>query len=153
MATVNITNTNQLVKIFQARVKMAVKMTQDDIYKTIQRYITAYYEEGVFSGGSCIPDVYERTYRLLNSLIKTDIKVSGNSISCTVEIDRNYLNYSYQGGATGQQVMDWLNDSWHGGTVQGEHEYWNEALTELSGEQGIIWLMKYYLHKCGVPVV
>lgn len=152
MASVTIRNLNDLTKVFESRIYMALKMTQDDIYKTIQEYIVAYYKEQVFSGGSSTPDMYNRTYKLLNSLIKTDIKINGNSFSCTVEIDRNYLNYSYEGGATGQQIMEWLNDAWHGGTVRGEHEYWNEALTELSSEYGVIWLMKYNLKKCGVPV-
>ena len=59
---------------------------------------TYYYKEPVFRNGtSAIPMIYDRTYKLLNSLIKTDIVKSGVTISCSLEIDPNYFDYQYMG--------------------------------------------------------
>lgn len=152
MAQVIINNPNDLVKILDARVSQALKMTQDEIYKVIQLSLSEYYHELVF-GGSSIPKQYERLYKMLNSIVKTDIARSGNSFSCTVGVNEGYLNYTYPGGATGREVWEWANANTHGGTVEGNLEVWNNAMDNLGGENGIINLMKQNLIKCGVPVV
>ena len=151
MAQVVIKNPNDLIKILDARVSQALKMTQNEIYKVIQSSLSEYYHEPVF-GGSSIPKQYERLYKMLNSIVKTDIARSGNSFSCTVGVDEGYLNYTYPGGATGREVWEWANANTHGGTVEGNLEVWNNAIDSLGGEQGIINLMKQNLKKCGVPV-
>lgn len=152
MAQVIIKNPGDLIKILEARVSLALRMTQDEIYKAIYEALLEYYHEPVFGGGST-PKVYERTYKMLNSIIKTEIVHSGNSFACTVGVDESYLNYTYKGGATGQEVWEWANANTHGGTVKGNLEVWNNAMDNLGGKQGIINLMKQNLKKCGVPVV
>ena len=151
MAHVIIKNPNDLVKILDARVSQALKMTQNEIYKVIQSSLSEYYHEPVF-GGSSIPKQYERLYKMLNSIVKTDIVRSGSSFICTVGVDEGYLNYTYPGGATGREVWEWANTNTHGGTVEGNLKVWNNAINNLGGEQGIINLMKQNLKKCGVPV-
>ena len=152
MAQVIIRNPNDLIKIFDARVSQALKMTQAEIYKAFQESLSEYYHEPVF-GGSSIPKQYERLYKMLNSIVKTDIIKSGDGFSCTVEVDRDYLGYNYQGGATGQEVWEWANANTHGGTIRGNLKVWDNAIDCLGGEQGIINLMKQNLKKCGVPIV
>lgn len=152
MAQVIIKNPNDLIKILDTRVSQALRMTQDLIYKAIYEALLEYYHEPVF-GGSSIPKVYERTYKMLNSIIKTEIVHSGNSFACSVGVDESYLNYTYKGGATGQEVWEWANANTHGGTVKGNLEVWNNAMNNLGGESGIINLMKQNLRKCGVPVI
>lgn len=151
MAQIVIKNPSDLIKILDARVSRALKMTQNEIYKVIQSSLSEYYHEPVF-GGSSIPKQYERLYKMLNSIVKTDIVCSGNSFSCTVGVDEGYLSYTYPGGATGREVWEWANANTHGGTVEGNLEVWNNAINNLGGEQGIINLMKQNLKKCGVPV-
>lgn len=153
MAQVIIKNPNDLIKILDARVSQALKMTQDFIYKAIMTELNNYYHEPVFYGGSSIPVVYDRLYKMLNSIVKTDIVRSGNGFSCTVGVDEEYLKYTYPGGATGQKVWEWANANTHGGTVEGNLEVWNNAMDSLGGEQGIINLMKQNLKKCGVPIM
>ena len=46
-----------------------------------------------------------------------------------------------------------MNDHSHGGLVPGEHDYWDEALSELGGEEGIIELFKQNCIKVGIPII
>lgn len=152
MATV-IKSMGDLTKILESRIQQALKMTQQEIFEVIQQHITNYYKEPVFRNGtSAIPMLYDRSYKLLNSLIKTDIIKSGSTISCSVEIDPNYLNYKYMGGASGLDVMLSANEQFHGWSVEGDMRIWDDAMAELGLEPGIKYLMKKNLQKCGVPV-
>lgn len=145
---------SELKRILQNRASQALKMTRDEMFKVFQKHINEYYSEKVFSGGtSAIPMMYDRTYKLLNSLIKTDVVQSGYEISCKVEIDQDYLNYTYKEGATGLEVATYANTQLHGGTVSGDIEIWNDAIEELGGRDGIMRLMKNNLKKCGIPIV
>lgn len=143
---------SELKRILQNRASYALKLTRDEMFKVFQKHISEYYHEPVF-GGSSIPKQYDRLYKMLNSIVKTDIIMSGNSISCSVEVDRDYLNYTYPEGATGREVWEWANDNTHGGTVDGKLKVWNDALDELGNREGIIKLMKNNLKKCGVPII
>lgn len=152
MATV-IRSMSDLTKILESRIQQALKMTQQEIFKVIQQHITDYYKEPVFRNGtSAIPMLYDRTYKLLNSLIKTDIIKSGGIISCSVEIDPNYLDYQYMGGASGLDVLLSANEQFHGWSIEGDMRIWDDALAELGLKPGIIYIMKKNLKKCGVPV-
>lgn len=152
MATV-IKSMSDLTKIIESRIQQALKMTQQEIFEVIQQHITDYYKEPVFRNGtSVIPMIYDRTYKLLNSLIKTDIVKSSGTISCSVEIDQNYLDYHYMGGASGLDVMLSADQAFHGWSVEGDMRIWSDSLLELGLKPGILYLMKNNLKKCGVPV-
>lgn len=152
MATV-IRSMSDLTKVIESRIQQALKMTQQEIFEVIQQHITEYYKEPVFRNGtSAIPMLYDRTYKLLNSLIKTDIIKSGGTISCSVEIDPNYLDYQYMGGASGLDVMLSANEQFHGWSVEGDMQVWDDAIAELGLKPGILYIMKNNLKKCGVPV-
>lgn len=152
MATV-IRSMSDLTKIIESRIQQALKMTQREIFEVIQQHITDYYKEPVFRNGtSAIPLLYDRSYKLLNSLIKTDIIKSGNTISCSVEIDPNYLDYQYMGGASGLDVMLSANEQFHGWSVEGDMQVWDDAMAELGLKPGILYIMKNNLKKCGISV-
>lgn len=151
MATVTIRNMNDLSKIFEARISMALKMTQDRIYKVIQEHISDYYHEKVFRG-SAIPEVYDRQYKFLNSLIKTNMVATSTGLSCTVEVDPYYLAYKYPGGASGTDVWSSANEKFHGWSIEGDMRVWDDAMAELGLEYGIKDLMKTNLKKCGIPI-
>jgi len=153
MATV-IKLMNDLTKIFESRIQQALKMTQQEIFEVIQQYITDYYKEPVFRNGtSAIPMLYDRTYKLLNSLIKTDIVKTNGTISCSVKIDPNYLNYQYMGGASGLDVMLSANEQFHGWSIEGDMRIWSDSLSEIGLEPGIKYLMNKNLKKCGIKIV
>lgn len=150
-----------LNKILEQRATMAMKMAQKDIGECIQESIDEYYKEKVFRGGtSCVPEVYDRTYKLLNSMVKTEIVKNGNTLSCKVGISDDYLSYKYPGtngwggvDATGRDVLDWNNaDGSHGGSVEGDWKIWDEAMRTLGGETGIMAIFVSKLKKCGIKV-
>lgn len=146
-------NKNDLLKILQGRVSQALKFTQSEIFNVIQRHIVEYYEEPVFQNGtSALPFLYDRTYKMLNSLIKTDVKINGFEISCTVEVNPNYLDYKYMGGASGLDVWLSANEQFHGWSIEGDIRVWDDAMAELGLEYGIMSLMKTNLKKSGVPI-
>lgn len=145
---------SDLAKILESRIQQALKMTQQEIFEVIQQHITDYYKEPVFRNGtSAIPMLYDRSYKLLNSLIKTDIVKLGSTLSCSVEINPNYLNYRYIGGASGLDVMLSAEQAFHGWSVEGDIRIWSDSLAELGLEPGIKYIMKDNLRKCGVPVI
>lgn len=160
MAQVIIKDIRDITKIFEARVSKALKATQDEIYKIIQKHITAYYQEKVFDGSS-IPAVYERTYQFLNSLIKTDIVSDGSSFGCSVKIDMESLDYLQPA----EVVIDMIYRGYHADkslnngfyetprNIRTLGNFWEDSIEELGGEVGIMDLMKKNLIKFGVPVV
>lgn len=152
MATI-IRSMSDLTKIIESRIQQALKMTQQEIFEVIQQHITDYYKEPVFKNGtSAIPLLYDRTYKLLNSFIKTSIIKSGGTISCSVQIDPNYMNYKYMGGASGLDVVLSADQRFHGWSVSGDIQIWHDSLEELGLKPGILYIMKNNLKKCGVPV-
>ncbi len=162
MATNYIKNTKQLADaILEKYVASALKKTQQEIYDCIHESINEYYKEYT-------PDFYQRTYKFLNSLVKTDIVRVGNSITCEVRIDEDYLNYEYPGNgsylfnvpATGLDVVQWANredymNGNHGATVDAGREqgFWDEAMQTLGGETGIIAILKNNLKRRGLNVI
>jgi len=145
---------SELTRILDSRIQQALKMTQQELFKVFQKHITDYYKEPVFRDGtSAIPMMYDRTYKMLNSLIKTDVVKNGNTLSCAVEIDPNYLNYEYMGGASGLDVILSSEQAFHGWSVEGDMRIWSDSLAELGLKPGIEYLMKTNLKKCGIDVI
>lgn len=139
---------NDLTKIFESRIQKALKMTQDEIWEVIQDHIDMYYSE-------YDPKRYTRTFKFqTESLIKTKIIKDGNGLSCTVEIDPDYLHYTYPGGyATGLGVAMEANRHSHGGVYDDDFgQFWDDAMEELGLRPGILYIMKNNLQKCGIPI-
>lgn len=145
MATTVIKNIKQIDKILEAYAKSALKNTQDAVAESIQESIVDYYKE-------YLPTDYSRTYKFLNSLVKTQIVREGNVIKCEVKIDEDYLRYAYPGQgfphdlkATGLDVVRWANRNEvgygnHGGSVDTGREegFWEAGLQDLGGNTGIL---------------
>lgn len=159
MAT-SIKSASQLQKILETKAHQAIMLSQAEIYEFIQKHMENYYNEAVFKNGSAEPSFYSRTYRLLNSLIQTNISVENGFISCGVQIDDNYLKYQYLGNsswednktATGADVMEWANEGLHGGTVSGGEPLWDNAIQELGGKSGIMRIIEKNFKKVGLPL-
>ena len=156
-----IKNMKDLNKIIEIRAAYALKMTQKMIGECIQESIDEYYKEKVFlDGTSAIPEIYDRAYKLLDSMVKTEIVKNGNTLSCQVGISQDYLNYKYPGSdmpyslnATGRDILTWNNeDGSHGYTVDGDWKIWDEAMRTLSGKDGIMSILVSKLKKAGLNV-
>lgn len=147
MATI-IKSISDLSKILEPRIQKALEMTQDEIWEIIQNHIDAYYKE-------YDPKKYVRTERFkLDSLIKTKVVNEMGKLYCTVEIDPDYLHYTYPGGyATGLGVAILANEHSHGGVYSDDFGcFWDDALSEIGLAPGVLYIMKQNLKKCGVPV-
>lgn len=157
MATIYIKSLNdleqKLPQLLSLRISKALEMTRDEIFPIFMNHITEYYNEAVFRNGeSAIPLLYDRTYKMLNSLIKTNVVKEGNNYSCTVEIDPEYLNYKYFGGATGLDVMLSADQQFHGWSIEGDIKVWQDALQDIGMEPGLLYIMMKNLKICGVPI-
>ena len=152
-------NWSEFQKAVEGRIQLALRQTRDVVAKCLQESLNEYYKEKVFRGGiSNQPVVNDRTYALLNSMVKTDVVKNGNRFHCEVKIDENYLQYNYEdNGNTGLEVLT-MNEQlgWHGVTpeyhVQGEHRIWTEAVNNIMEEGGVLSIFKEKLRRCGINV-
>ena len=153
-----IRNYNDLSNVLDQYIKRTLEETQNIVEEAIQESIDEYYKEKVFRNKtSNIPTLYERTNRLMNSLVKTAIVKSNGVISCQVKIDESYLNYHYPNylglSATGRDVLNWNNVyGSHGGTVDGDWRMWDEAIDCIGGQDGILYIFKEKLKNKGLTI-
>lgn len=156
-----IQNIKDLDKVFEPYLEKAMILTRDEIFEVVSRKVSDYYNEPVFQHDPTdVPDYYQRTGNLMESLTATHISKSGNVMEFRVGWDDDYLTFRYPkgfgkskyNGITGLQVLQAFNSGTHGYTVDGEHNYWDEALDELGGEQGIINRFKANCKKVGLPI-
>lgn len=156
-----IQNIKDLDKVFEPYLEKAMILTRDEIFEVVSRKVSDYYNEPVFQHDPTdVPDYYQRTGNLIESLTATHISKSGNMMEFRVGWDDDYLSFRYPKGfgkskyneITGLQVLQAFNSGTHGYTVDGEHNYWDEALDELGGEQGIINRFKANCKKVGLPI-
>lgn len=139
-------NLKELNEILKNYIGAALILTQWDIREILEKKVEEYYDEYQ-------PVLYERTWKLRNSLQCSNIKFEKKGVSCTVGWDNYYIAMRYTGGATGEQVLYWFNDKSHGGRVQGEHKFWDEAIEEINEIYGgIPNLFKRNCKKAGIPI-
>lgn len=147
MANKIITSPSNLVHEFEKRIKYAMQMTEKQIFEVLSRKIYDYYTEKVFMGNtSDVPQYYERTNKLINSLKTTDVLKISNGYFFKVGFDNEYLTFKYPGNSgtsysglpdikfTGLDVLESLDNELHGGNVKGKHRFWTEAIEEINRE-------------------
>lgn len=162
-----IKNGRDLDKLFENIAKKALEDTRDKVYKAIDSSIKQYYKEYT-------PRIYERSNRMLTSLVKTNIVKTNKGFFCEVKIDEDYLSYAYpytgrfgssyphdSDGrfAMGMDVINWANFRFpddrspggnHGYTVKvGSEGFWDRAMKELGD---IMDILKRNLIKQGIKI-
>ena len=162
-----INNINGLNKVLQPYIEKALKLTEDAIVEVVSQKVTDYYSEPVFNNLSdpTIPSYYNRTGRLLEELTASHITKVGDEYMFTVGWDNEYLSFSYPSGfvtkkygesynnVTCLDVLNWMIFASHGGTVEGSHDYWDEALMEIqSAYGGVANLFKQNCKRVGLPI-
>lgn len=148
-----INNMNDLEKVLRPYIIKAMELTEEVIFKKIQEKVEDYYAEYQ-------PIVYQRTDKLRKAPFKSEIKKNGNSYYFVVGFKDDYLTFQYPGNpqwkrdipATGEDILGYFNSHSHGGTVKGSHDYWNEVLSDLGGDVGIINLFKQNCKRVGLPI-
>ncbi len=148
-----INNMNDLEKVLQPYIIKSMELTEEIIFKKIKEKVEDYYTEYQ-------PIVYQRTDKLREAPFKSEIKKNGNGYYFVVGFKDDYLTFQYTGNqrwsgnvfATGEDVLRYFNFHSHGGTVKGSHNYWDEVLSDLGGDVGIINLFKQNCKRVGLPI-
>ena len=157
-----ISSLDDLQKVLKPYLIKALELTRDEIFEIVLGKVMEYYEEPVFHNTPADePFFYSRTYKLLDELTSFPVKQNGNSLSFEVGWNTDYLNFEYTGNpswkrnipATGLDVLNYMNSGSHGGTVNGNHNYFDEALDEIESKYGgVIELFKTNCKKVGIPI-
>lgn len=159
MPTIN--NIKDLEKVIQPYLIKALELTRDEIFEVVSRKVSDYYNEEVFAHEPYdVPDYYQRTGNLMESLTATHVTKNGNGFEFRVGWDEEYLSFTYPkgfgkskyNGITGLQVLQAFDSGTHGYTVGGSHNYFQEALDELGGESGIINRFKTNCKRVGLNI-
>lgn len=146
-------STEEIRNYVLSRMDVAVKRVQEKVYDVCSRFLNMFY-------GEYNPMVSERTYQVFNSLVKSDVRRSGDTVEAEVYFDLSALShprqYIGQDGRTvyanwsESQIMESvMTGATHGGRADGTAVY-IESLGMVS-PQAIQWL-KQELIACGVPV-
>lgn len=144
-------NDTQLKNFLMAKCKNAVVQAQEKVYQVIDRCLDQYY-------GEFKPDEYIRTQKLLNSLVKSDIRYVGNGFEAEVYFDEAQLNYQTgviptqhgTGYATwgADEVLDTAMHGSHGGYIDGT-AIWGTSQAILGD---IYVLLRNELIAQGIPI-
>ena len=129
----------------------AMQRAEEYVYSLIDQYLHDFYNDYV-------PDKYKRTRQLLHSLVKSDIRKSGNGWESYVYFDCTSLKYikpSNKEPVDGIQVVSAAAKGEHG--AEGLHtefgtgvNIWNTPVEIINSE--FIEKFKEYLIDAGIPV-
>lgn len=100
-------NQKELESFLMKQSRQALLKAQEEVYKIIKRFLYQFY-------GEYRPDVYQRTFQLLESLVQTQIVSDGKGYKAEVYFDLSSLNYDTGWHPTGEQVMDAAKQGYHG---------------------------------------
>lgn len=141
-------NEAELKKFLLPKCKNALIKSQEQVYQIINRFVKEFYVE--FS-----PEVYERTYQLYKSLVKSDIIPIGNGYKAEVYFDLSELDYMTGARPSGEQVMGAAEWGRHGAMGLAVADFkgtsiWHEPL-EILNTEAINILVKM-LKSEGIPI-
>ena len=138
--------------------RSAIKVAQEQVYHIIGRFLNQYYNDFT-------PKEYIRTYQLLCSLVKSDIRSTGNGWEAEVYFDASMLNYEkgavplqhtpehgMYGWATwgAEEVLNTALHGSHGGYVRTPPIY-GQSMNVLNAKA--IDILEKSLIQAGIPVV
>ena len=109
-------SSDEIKRFLKAKMQPAIIKAEEQVYMIIDRFIKQFYAE--YS-----PELYERTYQLYRSLVKSEIKETANGYEATVYFDLSNIDYSYRtlggkryshNGASPDEVMAAAAKGGHG---------------------------------------
>ena len=116
-------NEAELKNFLLTKCKNALIKSQAQVYQIIDRFVKEFYVDYE-------PELYERTYQLYRSLVKSDIVPTVNGYEAKVYFDLGDLDYIYGANPSGEQVMGAAAIGMHGA----------EGLPVRGGNTGVsIW--------------
>lgn len=146
-----INNTFQLRAAIESKIPSALSNTASRIYLIIDRFVKEYYAE--FS-----PEIYERTYQLYKSLVKTDVMKTASGYRVELYFDASSLDYAFK-TVNGNKVANVGYDEKktlssamygsHGGYENGT-AIWDESMAIVHSQLSRI--LREELVKNGIPL-
>lgn len=143
-------NEAQLKGFLLAKCKNALIKSQEQVYQIIDRFVKEFYAD--YS-----PEMYERTYQLYRSLVKSDIVPTAMGYEARVYFDISELDYIYGAQPTGEQVMAAAAEGWHGADgllVKSGNtgvSIWNDPMEII--DANAISVLERMLKAGGIPVI
>lgn len=125
-----IRNIAQLQSALDKYAAYAVDKMADEVKKKIDEFIKYYYQEYT-------PEIYQRTWKFLNSVTRTDVYKDGNAWCAEVYID---TSITYKNDWTMEGTALQANEGWHGWyhAVQvGDSHFWDDAMEEIHSPEFI----------------
>ena len=149
---------SKVIKTLAEMERMALKMAEkqcyyladkvaDKVKKNIEEFIKEYYKE--YS-----PVYYDRTWKLLNSVVKTKPKRIRNGYEVEVYIDTS-IEYSstWKGEPwTMANTMYMANQGMHGRYDGGYPHLWDEAYSDTYDSEEIIGQFRTFMQSKGINV-
>lgn len=168
-----IKNMKDLDKLIKPYIEKAMILTRDEITTIIQKHVDEYYDERFFVQNSPQnkPYSYQRTNKFKEALQDVHpVKYSNGKFSFRVGFSEDYLDFEYDGGATGFEVLGWASEGAHGGIYgnstrefigtstnekygSGDVFFWNDAMIEIEQKYGS--LKQLFISNCrkvGLPI-
>ena len=141
-------NETELRTFLLAKCKNALIKSQGQVYQIVDRFVKEFYAE--FS-----PEMYERTYQLYRSLVKSEIISTGNGYEAHVYFDLSSIDYVTGSQPSGEQVMQAAEWGRHGAMGLAVADFkgtsiWHESLEVLNAEA--INTLKRMLISEGIPI-
>jgi hypothetical protein len=141
-------NQKQLETFLMQKCRLALLKAQEQVYQIIDRFVKEFYAE--FS-----PEMYERTYQLYRSLVKSDIITTANGYEAQVYFDLSSIDYITGSRPSGEQVMQAADYGRHGAMGLAVADFkgtsiWYESLNVLNAEA--INTLKRMLISEGIPI-
>ena len=141
-------NEKQLKAFLLQKCKSALAKSQQQIYQIIDRFVKEYYAE--FS-----PEMYERTYQLYRSLVKSEVVLTRNGYEAQIYFDLSSLDYVTGSRPSGEQVMGAAEWGRHGAMGLAVADFkgtsiWHDPLKILDAEA--INILKNMLISEGIPI-
>lgn len=141
-------NEEQLKNFLLQKCKNALIKSQEQVYQIINRFVKEFYAE-------YNPEMYERTYQLFSSLVKSDIIQTGSGYEAQVYFDLSSLDYVTGARPSGEQVMGAAEWGRHGAMGLAVADFkgtsiWHEPLEILNAQA--INILKKMLISEGIPI-
>ena len=161
----------ELKNYILSKSQIAIRVAQEEVYGIIYKFVKQYYSE-------YDPSVYERTYQLLRSLVKTEVVPTDNGWEAQIYFDIGALDYTIKTftkpeyywdetyhspfcsatstdgvfenpKGSGQKVVESAMHGKHGGKASGT-AIWDESKRILDREA--INILKKWLERYGIPL-
>lgn len=148
-------NEKQLEAFLMNKCRLALMKAQDKVYSIIQNFVRQFYSE--YS-----PELYERTYQLLRSLVQSRIVSDGKGYKAEIYFNIDGLKYNTGANPSGEQVMAAASQGAHGAIGQAngvDLKYissgagtgvWDDPIMYLDAEA--INILKSMLIAEGIPI-